>query len=76
MKFFKILQHCTSEKKGVQAKDKENQFGNLRKSATILMVMVPFVLDRTRIARQQYMKTKMFMSYQSKVHIYIHSTEL
>lgn len=70
MELFKILQHCTSEKKGIQAKDKENQFENSRKSATLLMVMVLFVLDRTRIARQQCMKTKMFMSYQSKVHIH------
>lgn len=71
MKLFKILQHCTSEKKGIQAKDKENQFENSRKPATLLMVMVLFVLDRTRIARQQCMKTKMFMSYQSThIHTY------
>ena len=49
-------------------------FGMLRKFARLPVVVVLLVSDRTRIMRLQCMKMKMFMSYQSKVQLHMHSS--
>ena len=50
------------------------QFGMLGKFAILLVVVFLLVSDRTRIMRQQCMKMKMFMIYQSKVQLHMHSS--
>ena len=53
-----------------------NQFGKLRKSAILLVVVVPLVSDRgTGIASQQGTKMKIYMRKQARVHICMHSSE-
>ena len=49
------------------------QFGMLRKFTRLPVVVVLLVSDRTRIMRLQCRKMKMFMSYQSKVQLHMHS---